>query len=63
MLILIKLKNSNKITIRSDYGKYNTNNFDTIFSKNVVVNYLDNKILGDYADFSLERNSMIMSKM
>ena len=59
---LIKLKNSNKITIRSDYGKYNTNNFDTIFSKNVVVNYLDNKILGDYADFSLERNSMIMSK-
>ena len=59
---LIRLKNSSEITIISDFGKYNTNNFDTIFSKNVIINYLDNRIVGEYLDFSLERNSMIISK-
>ena len=59
---LIRLKNSSEITIISDFGKYNTNNFDTIFSKNVIINYLDNIIVGEYLDFSLERNSMIISK-
>jgi len=58
----IKLKNSEIITISSDYGKYNSENFDTIFSKNVIINYLKNKITGEYLDFSLERNSMIISK-
>ena len=58
----IKLTNSNDITITSDFGKYNTNNFDTIFSKNVEINYLDNKITGEYLDFSMGRNSMIISK-
>ena len=46
----------------SDFGKYNSENYDTIFSKNVKIKYLDNKITGDYLDFSLERNSMIISK-
>ena len=59
---LIKLNNSEDITILSDYGKYNSENFDTIFSKNVIINYLVNKITGDYLDFSLERNSMLISK-
>ena len=59
---LIKLNNSNDIEIISEYGKYNSNNFDTIFSKNVVINYLDNKIKGEYLDFSMERNSMIVSR-
>ena len=59
---LIKLKNSENITVRSHYGKYNTENFDTIFSKNVIINYIDNKIVGEYLDFSLERNSMIISR-
>ena len=58
----IKLTNSNDITITSDFGKYNTNNFDTIFSKNVEINYLDNKITGEYLDFSIGRNSMIISR-
>ena len=58
----IKLTNSNDVTITSDFGKYNTNNFDTIFSKNVEINYLDNKITGEYLDFSIGRNSMIISK-
>ena len=58
----IILKNSNLLTISSSYGKYNSNNLDTIFSKNVIINYLDNKITGEYLDFSPRRNSMIVSK-
>jgi len=58
----IKLTNSNDVTITSDFGKYNTNNFDTIFSKNVKINYLENKITGEYLDFSIGRNSMIISR-
>ncbi len=59
---LIKLTNSNVINIKSDFGKYNIDNFDTIFSKNVIITYIDNKIEGDYLDFSLTRNTMIISK-
>ena len=59
---LIKLKNSHNIKITSEYGKYNSSNFDTIFSKNVIINYLDNKISGEYLDFSIKRDSMIMSR-
>ncbi len=59
---LIKLDNSNEINITSDFGKYNTNNYDTIFSKSVIIDYLDNKITGEYLDFSLKRNSMIISR-
>ena len=58
---LIKLKNSDNIEITSDFGKYNSNNFDTIFSKNVLINYLENRIKANYLDFSLEKNLMIMS--
>ena len=62
MEAFIKLNNSNNVTITSDYGRYNSNNFDTIFNKNVVINYLDNKITGEYLDFSIQRNSMIISR-
>jgi lipopolysaccharide export system protein LptA len=58
----ITLKNSNNIKITSNFGKYNINNYDTIFSKNVIIKYLDNKITGEYLDFSLDRNSMIISR-
>ena len=58
----INLENSNTVNISSDFGKYNTKNFDTIFSKNVIVKYLDNKITGQYLDFSLESNLMVISR-
>ena len=58
----IDLKNYKLIEISSDFGKYNINNYDTIFSKNVIVSYLDNKIMGDYLDFSYDKNLMIISK-
>ena len=58
----IKLHNSDNITIVSDFGKYNSDNFDTIFSKNVLITYLDNKINSEYLDFSMNRNTMVISK-
>ena len=59
---IIKLKDKDNVNITSNFGKYNIINNETIFSKNVIITYLDNKITGDYGDFSLERNSMIISK-
>ena len=58
----IRLKNSSDITISSNYGKYNIENYDTIFSKNVIIKYIDNNIKGEYLDFSLNKNMMIISR-
>ena len=58
----IKLKDYRLIEISSDFGKYNIKNYDTIFSKNVIITYLNNKIYGDYLDFSLDKNLMIISR-
>ena len=59
----IKLvKNSELIVITSNYGKYNTINYDTIFSKNVKIDYVDNIITGDYLDFSMMKNLLIISR-
>ena len=59
---LIKLIDTEEVRVDSDFGKYNSENYDTIFSKNVIINYIDNKITGEYLDLSLQRNSMIISK-
>ena len=56
------IKNSELITITSNYGKYNTINYDTIFSKNVKIDYIDNIITGDYLDFSMIKNLLIISR-
>ena len=58
----IRLNQSDNIVIISDFGKYNTDNFDTIFSKNVIIKYLKNKIVSEYLDFSMNRNTMIISR-
>ncbi len=59
----IKLvKNSELIVINSNYGKYNTLNYDTIFSKNVKIDYVDNVITGDYLDFSMMKNLLTISR-
>ena len=52
----ITLKNSNKIKVTSDFGKYNSKNYDTIFSKNVIATYPDHKITGELLDFSFLNN-------
>jgi hypothetical protein len=56
------IKNSELIVINSNYGKYNTINYDTIFSKNVKIDYVDNIITGDYLDFSMIKNLLIISR-
>ena len=58
----IRSKNYELVEISSDFGKYNTDNFDTIFTKNVIITYLDNIIRGKYLDFSWDKNLMIISK-
>ena len=59
---VIKLKDYNTIDISSNFGKYNIDNFDTIFSKNVIIQYLDNTIMGEYLEFSLNKNLMTISR-
>jgi len=59
---IIKLKNSEEILISSDFGKYNTENSDTIFSKNVLILYLNNRVNSDYLEFSINKNLMTISK-
>ena len=56
------IKNSELIVVTSNYGKYNTINYDTIFSKNVKIDYVDNIITGDYLDFSMINNMLIISR-
>ena len=59
---MIELTNSNDVEITSKYAKYNSNNLDTIFSKNVVINYQENKITSGYLDASMQKNLMTISK-
>ena len=59
---LVKLKNKENVIITSDYGKYNITTNKSIFSKNVIIRYLENKIMGDYSEISFERNSLMISK-
>jgi LPS export ABC transporter protein LptC len=48
--------NSKDVKITANFGKYNTKNHDTIFSKNVVIIYPEHKITGEYLDFSFLNN-------
>ena len=52
----IFIKDSHKIKITSSFSKYNTKNYDTIFSENVIVTYSGYKITGEYLDFSFLNN-------
>ena len=58
----ISLIDYNLIEISSNFGKYNINNYDTIFSENVKISYLDNVIKGEYLNFSWDKNLMIIKK-
>ena len=62
VIAYIFIKDSDVIKITSDFGKYNAKNYDTIFSKNVIVVYPDHKITGEYLDFSFLNNLGTISK-
>ena len=61
LVAYITIKNSNIIKVTSDFGKYNSKNYDTIFSKNVMATYPNHKITGEYLDFSFINNIGIFS--
>ena len=52
----IFLQSADTIKITSNFGKYNSKNYDTIFSKNVIIVYPNHKITGEYLDFSFLKN-------
>ena len=57
----VVLNNSEDIIIISDFGKYNIENYDTIFSKNVLIKYLDSKISSNYMEFSINKSLMTIT--
>jgi lipopolysaccharide assembly outer membrane protein LptD (OstA) len=62
VVAFIYIKNSNKVKITSNFGKYNSKNYDTIFSENVIVIYPGHKITGEYLDFSFLSNLGIFTE-
>jgi len=63
VIAIIELNKKPEIVkITSNFAKYNIDNYDTIFSKNVIIDYLDNKITSEILDFSLVKNLMIISE-
>ncbi len=62
VIAYIFIKDSDTVKITSDFGKYNSKNSDTIFSKNVIIIYPSHKITGDYADFSFLNNLGTISR-
>ena len=56
VVAFIFIKDSDTVKITSNFGKYNSKNYDTIFSENVIVIYPRHKISGEYLDFSFLSN-------
>ena len=56
VIAFIFIKDKDTIKITSNFGKYNTKNYDTIFSENVIVIYPGHKITGEYLDFAFLTN-------
>ena len=52
VIAFIFIKDKDTVKITSNFGKYNTINYDTIFSENVIVIYPGHKITGKYLNFS-----------
>jgi len=61
VVAFIFIKDSDTVKITSNFGKYNTANSDTIFSKNVIVVYPGHIITGEYLDFSFLTNLGVFS--
>ena len=56
VVAFVFIKDKDTVKITSNFGKYNTKNYDTIFSKNVIVVYPGHKVTGEYLDFSFLTN-------
>ena len=62
VVAFVYIKDSDMVKITSNFGKYNTINYDTIFSENVIVIYPGHKITGEYLDFSFLNNLGIFTE-
>ena len=56
VVAFIFIKDKDTVKITSNFGKYNSKNYDTIFYENVIVIYPGHKITGEYLDFSFLTN-------
>ena len=52
----ILLKDSDLILIKSKFAKYNSKNFNTLFSNSVSVNYGEHIMTSEFLDLSFENN-------
>ena len=55
-------KDSDAIMITSNFSVYNSKNYDTIFSENVIILYSGHKITGEYLELSFLENLGTISK-
>ena len=53
---IILLQNSEEISIKSNYAKYNTKTFDTLFNDSVSVDYGEHILKSNFLDLSFENN-------
>ena len=56
VIAFVFIRDKDTVKITSNFGKYNSKNYDTIFSDNVIVIYPGHKITGEYLDFSFLSN-------
>ena len=62
VIAYIFINDSETVKITSNFGKYNSKNYDTVFSENVIVIYPGHKITGEYLDFSFLKDLGTISK-
>ncbi len=53
---IILLQNSDHISIKSKFAKYNTKSFDTLFNNSVAVDYGEHVLKSEFLDLSFENN-------
>ena len=53
---IILLQNSEEISIKSNYAKYNAKTFDTLFNDSVSVDYGEHILKSNFLDLSFENN-------
>ena len=50
------LQNSDRISIESNFAKYNSKSFDTLFNDTVSVDYGEHVLKSEFLDLSFENN-------
>ena len=54
-------KDSEPITITSDFASYNNENYNTTFERNIKIIYIDNVIYGEILILDFEKNNITVS--